>query len=226
MSDLPGPRYLRAVDLGFTALLAPIWVPLLLFGLAAAALQGSPIFYRADRLGLGGKVFQMLKLRTMVREADLLGPAVSTGGDPRITPVGRLLRRTKLDELPQFLHVLSGRMSIVGPRPEAPGYLRYYTPAGLRSLEAKPGLTGYGALYFFSAERSSPSAEFEARYVRELLPTKLALDERCWSDLQSRPIRTTLSVLGLTASALLLRRTARLSPAQLEARFLGEGSAQ
>jgi lipopolysaccharide/colanic/teichoic acid biosynthesis glycosyltransferase len=218
--------YLRAVDLGFTALLAPIWVPLLLLGLAAAALQGTPIFYRANRLGRGGKMFQMLKLRTMRREADVLGPAVATGADPRITPIGRLLRRTKLDELPQFLHVLSGRMSIVGPRPEAPDYLRYYTPAGLRSLEAKPGLTGYGALYFFSAERNSPSAEFEARYVRELLPTKLALDERCWSDLQARPIRTTLSVLGLTASGLLLRGTARLSPAQLEARFLGEGSAQ
>ncbi|HEX2250442.1 MAG TPA: sugar transferase [Gemmatimonadales bacterium] len=224
MSDSPG--YLRVVDLGFTALLAPVWVPLLLLGLAAAAFQGPPVFYRANRLGRGGKVFPMLKLRTMVREADALGPAVSTGGDPRITPVGRLLRRTKLDELPQFLHVLSGQMSIVGPRPEAPEYLRYYTPAGLRSLEAKPGLTGYGALYFFSAERNSPSAEFEARYVREILPTKLALDERCWSDLQARPIRTTLGVLGLTASALLLRGSARLSPAQLEARFLGQGSAQ
>jgi lipopolysaccharide/colanic/teichoic acid biosynthesis glycosyltransferase len=224
MSESPG--YLRVVDLGFTALLAPIWVPLLLLGLAAAAFQGSPVFYRANRLGRGGKVFPMLKLRTMVREADALGPAVSTGGDPRITPVGRLLRRTKLDELPQFLHVLSGQMSIVGPRPEAPEYLRYYTPAGLRSLEAKPGLTGYGALYFFSAERNSPSAEFEERYVREILPTKLALDERCWSDLQARPIRTTLGVLGLTASALLLRGSARLSPAQLEARFLGLGSAQ
>lgn len=226
MSESLGSGYIRAVDLGFTALLAPIWVPLLLLGVAAAACQGSPIFYRANRLGVGGSVFQMLKLRTMVREADALGPAVSTGADPRITPIGRLLRRTKLDELPQFLHVLSGRMSIVGPRPETPGYLRYYTPAGLRSLEAKPGLTGYGALYFFSAERNAPSAEFEARYVRELLPTKLALDERCWIDLQARPIRTTLGVLGLTASALLLRGTARLSPAQLEARFLGEGSAQ
>jgi lipopolysaccharide/colanic/teichoic acid biosynthesis glycosyltransferase len=226
MSESPGGGYLRAVDLGFAALLAPVWVPLLVLGLTLAAIQGPPIFYRANRLGRGGKVFQMLKLRTMVREADLVGPAVSTGADPRITPVGRLLRRAKLDELPQFLHVLSGQMSVVGPRPEAPEYLRHYTPAGLRSLEAKPGLTGYGALYFFSAERNSPSAEFEARYVRELLPTKLALDERCWSDLQARPIRTTLRTLGLTASALLLRGAARLSPAKLEARFLGQGSAQ
>jgi lipopolysaccharide/colanic/teichoic acid biosynthesis glycosyltransferase len=111
-------------------------------------------------------------------------------------------------------------MSIVGPRPEAPGYLRYYTPAGLRSLDAKPGITGYGTLYFFSAEQGSPSADFEERYIRELLPTKLLLDERCWLDLQLRPLRTTLELLGLTLSAVALRGSTRLSPAQLEARFL------
>jgi lipopolysaccharide/colanic/teichoic acid biosynthesis glycosyltransferase len=209
------------VDVGFTLLLAPVWVPLLLFGVVMAALlQGFPVFYRADRLGQDAKIFRMLKLRTMVRDAERLGPAVSTGHDPRITPIGALLRRAKLDELPQFLHVLSGQMSIVGPRPEAPVYLRYYTPEGLRSLQAKPGITGYGALYFFSAERNAPTADFESRYIRELLPTKLRLDERCWLDLQSRPLRTTLTLLLLTMSAVLLRRSARFSPARLEARFL------
>lgn len=217
----PGRRaYLRAVDLGFTVLLAPVWAPLLLAATLATLIQGPPIFYRASRLGRGGKIFPMLKLRTMVPNADRVGPAVAAGSDPRITPVGRLLRRTKLDELPQFLHVLSGRMSIVGPRPEAPHYLRHYTPAGLRSLEAKPGITGYGALYFFSAERSAAAADFETRYLRELLPTKLLLDERCWLDLQARPFRTTLSQLVLTLSAVVLRGAAGLSPAQLEARFL------
>jgi lipopolysaccharide/colanic/teichoic acid biosynthesis glycosyltransferase len=226
MSGPPGRAYLRAVDLGFTLLLAPLWAPLLLLGTIAALFQGFPVFYRANRLGRGGKVFRMLKLRTMVRHAERLGPAVSAGDDPRITTVGRLLRRTKLDELPQFLHVLSGRMSIVGPRPEAPDYLRHYTPAGLRSLEAKPGITGYGALYFFSAERNSPTAEFEQRYVRDLLPTKLLLDERCWLDLQAEPFRTTVRLLGLTLGAVIWRGAARLSPAQLEARFLRPGAAQ
>jgi lipopolysaccharide/colanic/teichoic acid biosynthesis glycosyltransferase len=226
MSGPPGRAYLRAVDLGFTLLLAPLWAPLLLLGTIAALFQGFPVFYRANRLGRGGKVFRMLKLRTMVRHAERLGPAVSAGDDPRITTVGRLLRRTKLDELPQFLHVLSGRMSIVGPRPEAPDYLRHYTPAGLRSLEAKPGITGYGALYFFSAERNSPTAEFEERYVRDLLPTKLLLDERCWLDLQAEPFRTTVRLLGLTLGAVIWRGAARLSPPQLEARFLRPGAAQ
>jgi lipopolysaccharide/colanic/teichoic acid biosynthesis glycosyltransferase len=218
----PSPPYLllRTVDLGFALLLAPIWLPLLLLGIVAAASQGLPMFYRADRIGRDGRTFRMLKLRTMVRNAERLGPAVSASDDPRITPVGRFLRRTKLDELPQFLHVLSGRMSIVGPRPEAPNYLRYYTPAGLRSLEAKPGITGYGALYFFSAERGTPSVDFEERYIQDLLPTKLLLDERCWLDLQARPFRTTLQLLGLTLSTVALRGSGRLSPAQMETRFL------
>ncbi len=219
--DAPRTALLRVVDLGFALLLAPIWAPLLLLGAAAAVLlQGLPVFYLAERLGQHGKVFRMLKLRTMVRGAEQLGPAVSSSQDFRITRIGAVLRRTKLDELPQFLHVLSGRMSIVGPRPEAPAYLPHYTPEGLRSLQAKPGITGYGALYFFSAERNSPTADFESRYIRELLPTKLLLDERCWIDLQARPFRTTLTLLLLTLSAVLRRGSAAFSPAQLEARFL------
>jgi lipopolysaccharide/colanic/teichoic acid biosynthesis glycosyltransferase len=216
----PTRARIRLVDLAVALLLSPIWGPLLLLGIALAATQGLPIFYYADRLGRSGQPFRMLKLRTMVRDADRLGAAVSTGGDPRITAAGRLLRRTKLDELPQFFHVLSGRMSIVGPRPEAPAYLPYYTPAGMRSLEAKPGITGYGALYFFSAERDAPAQGFEQRYLRELLPPKLLLDEQCWIDLQARPVRTTLTLLWLTVTAVCLRGAARLSPAQLQARFL------
>lgn len=212
---------IRVVDLGFAVLLAPIWGPLLLLGLAAAAaLQGFPLFHRAERLGRDGKVFRMLKLRTMVPSAERIGPAVSASDDPRITGLGRLLRRTKLDELPQFLHVLSGSMSIVGPRPEAPVYLRHYSPAGLRSLQAKPGITGYGALYFFSAERTAPTHDFEDRYIRELLPTKLLLDERCWLDLQARPLRTTVLLLALTVSAVVRRNSPAFSPDRLQTRFL------
>ena len=216
-----GTALLRAVDLGFAFILAPVWAPLLLLGAGAAALlQGSPVFYRAERLGKDGKVFRMLKLRTMIPSAEQLGPAVSTSTDPRITRIGSILRRTKLDELPQFLHVLSGQMSIVGPRPESPAYLRYFTPEGLRSLQAKPGLTGYGTLYFFSAERDAPTADFETRYIRDLLPTKLLLDDRCWIDLQRRPLRITLMLLVLTAGAVLRRGSPSFSPQRLEARFL------
>ncbi len=212
---------LRAIDVALTLLLAPIWVPLLILGTGLAVLsQGRPIFYRAERLGRGGRIFLMLKLRTMVRNAERMGPAVASSDDTRITAVGRLLRRTKVDELPQFLHVLSGQMSIVGPRPEAPAYLPHYTPAGIRSLDAKPGITGYGALYFFSAEQAPIPGDFEERYVHELLPRKLRLDERGWLDLQAHPVRTTLEVVLLTLRAVLLRGASTNSPARLEARFL------
>lgn len=216
----PADRMIRLVDLGFSLLLAPVWFPLLLIGMGAALLQGLPLFYVAERLGRNAQPFRMLKLRTMVLNAERLGPAVSAGDDPRITGIGKVLRRTKLDELPQFLHVLSGRMSIVGPRPEAPAYLPYFTPQGIRSLEGKPGLTGYGTLYFFSAERITPTADFEERYIRDLLPTKLLLDERCWIDLQARPFRTTAMLLALTIAAVLNRSSASFSPARLAARFL------
>ena len=188
---------------------------------AALASQGLPIFYRAERMGRGGTTFRMLKLRSMVPDADRRGPAVAASSDARITPVGRLLRRTKLDEFPQFLHVLKGDMSIVGPRPEAPTYLKHYSEAGLRALAAKPGITGYGALYFFSAERSNQGGDFEERYVRDILPTRLLLDERCWLQLQARPLRTTVRLLGLTARLVLLKGSTPASPAQLAARFLG-----
>jgi lipopolysaccharide/colanic/teichoic acid biosynthesis glycosyltransferase len=211
---------IRLVDLGFALLLAPVWLPLLLIGVGGALLQGFPLFYLAERLGRDAQIFRMLKLRTMVLNAESLGPAVSAGDDPRITRIGKILRRTKLDEMPQFLHVLSGRMSIVGPRPEAPAYLPYFSPEGLRSLEGKPGLTGYGTLYFFSAERTTPTADFEERYLREILPTKLRLDERCWIDLQAKPMRTTATLLALTIAAVLNRSSPRFSPARLEARFL------
>jgi lipopolysaccharide/colanic/teichoic acid biosynthesis glycosyltransferase len=187
---------------------------------AAALSQGLPVFYRAERIGRRGQIFRMLKIRTMVRDAERLGPPVSSSTDSRVTAVGRILRRLKLDELPQFLHVLRGDMSIVGPRPEAPEYLGYYTPAGHRSLEAKPGITGYGAIYFFSAESSHPGGDFEEQYIRELLPTKLLLDERCWVDLQARPLSTTLRVIVLTLGAIVQRRSARWSPLQVQNRLL------
>jgi lipopolysaccharide/colanic/teichoic acid biosynthesis glycosyltransferase len=185
--------WLRAVDLACALVLLPIWLPLLLMSMVAVALfEGRPIFYRARRMGLDGGLFSMLKIRSMSRDAERRGPAVSSGGDRRVTPVGRMLRRTKLDELPQFLHVLMGEMSIVGPRPESPAYLPNYTEAGHRSLRVKPGVTGPGAIYFFFNDAAIPETAFEDHYLRVLLPTKLVLDDACAADLIGAPVRTTL----------------------------------
>lgn len=181
---------LRAVDLVLVLLLVPFWVPLLFVAMILAAVgQGFPLFYRAERLAKGGGTFAMFKFRTMTVGADRLGPQVASGGDARITPVGRFLRKTKLDEIPQFLHVLRGEMSIVGPRPESPSYLSLYDDNGMRSLQAKPGITGPGAISFFFHDEAIEN--FEAYYIEKLLPMKLKLDADCSDELLRSPIKTT-----------------------------------
>lgn len=139
------PRYpsdKRAFDIAAALLLAPLWVPALVLASCAVLLSmGPPVFFRQQRPGLGGRLFAMYKLRTM-RPCSECGEAALASDPMRVTPLGRFLRRTSLDELPEFLHVLSGRMSLVGPRPLLPEYLPRYTPRQARRHELPPGMTG------------------------------------------------------------------------------------
>lgn len=129
----------RVCDLATVIVTAPIWVPLLLIASFAVKIKlGSPILFRQQRAGKGGKVFTILKLRTMV-DGD--------GEDEeRITPLGRFLRKTSLDELPQMINVLRGEMSIVGPRPLLVEYLPHYSKEQFRRHEVKPGITGWAQI--------------------------------------------------------------------------------
>lgn len=129
----------RVCDLATVIVTAPIWVPLLLIASFAVKIKlGSPILFRQQRAGKGGKVFTILKLRTMV-DGD--------GEDEeRITPLGRFLRKTSLDELPQMINVLRGEMSIVGPRPLLEEYLPHYNKEQFRRHEVKPGITGWAQI--------------------------------------------------------------------------------
>ncbi len=129
----------RVCDLATVIVTAPIWVPLLLIASFAVKIKlGSPILFRQQRAGKGGKVFTILKLRTMV-DGD--------GEDEeRITPLGRFLRKTSLDELPQMINVLRGEMSIVGPRPLLVEYLPHYSKEQSRRHEVKPGITGWAQI--------------------------------------------------------------------------------
>lgn len=129
----------RVCDLATVIVTAPIWVPLLLIASLAVKIKlGSPILFRQQRAGKGGKVFTILKLRTMV-DGD--------GEDEeRITPLGRFLRKTSLDELPQMINVLRGEMSIVGPRPLLVEYLPHYSKEQFRRHEVKPGITGWAQI--------------------------------------------------------------------------------
>ena len=138
--------------------------------------SGGPAFFSGPRVGRNGAVFHMHKLRTMRAGADKTGPAVTAGDDPRVTRVGRFLRRTKIDELPQLWNVVRGEMSLVGPRPEHPDYVARYTPEQRRLLAFRPGITGPAALAFIDEERILSGGGGEARYVDDVMPRKLALE--------------------------------------------------
>jgi lipopolysaccharide/colanic/teichoic acid biosynthesis glycosyltransferase/GT2 family glycosyltransferase len=126
--------------------LAPL---LIVLGLLIKMNSAGPILYRGTRLGRHGKPFNILKFRTMYWDARESDPPITTTGDRRVTPVGAILRKFKLDELPQLLNVLKGEMSLVGPRPEAPFYFQFYTSEEKQQvLSVPPGMTDYGSLRF------------------------------------------------------------------------------
>jgi lipopolysaccharide/colanic/teichoic acid biosynthesis glycosyltransferase len=147
-------------------------------------------------------LFKIHKLRSMRAGADGAGPAVTAGDDARVTPVGRLLRRTKLDELPQLLNVIKGEMSLVGPRPEHPDYVKHYTAEQRRLLSVRPGITGPSALAFINEEEALRGGQPEVTYVNEVMPQKLAIE---LGYVDSATFGTDLAILLRTA-ALVLRR--------------------
>ncbi|WP_075332815.1 sugar transferase [Pseudonocardia sp. Ae168_Ps1] len=175
----------RALDVLLCVVALPLVLPVLLTVAVVLTVSGSEVFYRAQRVGLHGRRFTMFKFATM-RPGDS-GPRVTREGDPRITPVGRVLRSTKLNELPQVLNVLRGDMSIVGPRPEDPRYARSYTERHRAVWSVRPGMTSVAYLDFGDEqvfiERARPD-DVEAYYLGELLPAKLDLElgyVRSWS---------------------------------------------
>ena len=155
-------------------LLLPV---LLIVGILIVLDSPGPVFYLGDRIGKDGKPFKIFKFRTMVINADQMGSALTHGGDPRVTRVGRVLRQWKMDELPQLINVLRGEMSIVGPRPESPGYVEHYTPEQRQVLGAKPGITGLTQIKFRHEESLlNQYKDRERAYIDTIMPYKLALD--------------------------------------------------
>ena len=168
----------RALDVLFSLigllLLSPLF---LLGGIFAKSQSKGPTFYKAKRVGKGGTIFEMYKFRTMVANADSIGGSLTTYRDTRVTHIGRFLRWTKLDELPNLINVIKGEMSLVGPRPEAPAYVKHYTETQRQVLQVKPGMTGPSQLANRDEEeklKGQPDAEHY--YITELMPKKLDLD--------------------------------------------------
>jgi lipopolysaccharide/colanic/teichoic acid biosynthesis glycosyltransferase len=139
--------------------------------------DGGPVFYRQTRVGLGGRPFRMWKFRTMVVNADKLGTLVTAGGDSRVTRVGQLLRKSKLDELPQLFNVLTGEMSLVGPRPEVQRYVDLYTTDQRRVLDVMPGITDPASIAYRDEEAVlAQAADMERTYVDEVMPEKIRIN--------------------------------------------------
>ena len=198
----------RIIDIIGSTLALLITSPLLALVALAIVIDspGNP-FYLARRVGRDGLIFRMWKFRTMVPNAAKLGPAITGGSDPRITRIGKFLRRTKLDELPQFINVLTGEMSLVGPRPESPDIVARYTPEQKVVLAAKPGVTGKVQLESGEESDAIPSAEnAEEYYVNFLMERKLRADI---AYLEQRTLATDARILMNTA-VYVLRAFARL----------------
>jgi len=190
----------RALDvLLASAGLLVLSIPLAWAALAVKRSSPGPVFFRQERLGRNGRTFRILKLRTMRTGAD--GPAVTAGGDARVTRVGRTLRRSKLDELPQLWNVLVGDMSLVGPRPEVRRYAALFPADYARILTVRPGITDYAAIEFRDEEAvlaASPAPE--ATYAQVVLPAKIRLYHRY---LDERSLGTDLRLLLRTLTRLL-----------------------
>lgn len=143
-----------------------------------------PVFYLQERVGRYGETFKIYKFRTMVKNADKIGGAITIGDDPRITKVGRFLRKYKIDELPQLINVLKGEMSLVGPRPEVIKYVNLYTSEQKEVLNLMPGITDPASIKYrnenilLAASRDTYEASYDPEqvYIQEIMPDKIRIN--------------------------------------------------
>ena len=192
----------RAFDIVISLLVLACFLPFgILLVLLIVVESDGGAFYFQERVGQNGRLFSLIKFRSMRINADK-GSQITIGNrDPRITRTGYFIRRFKLDEFPQFVNVLIGDMSIVGPRPEVPYYVSMYTEAQRQILEVKPGITDYASIaYFNENELLAIAADPQKTYIEEVMPAKLALNQRYISN----PSRfKDLEIMWLTAKKIL-----------------------
>ena len=153
-------------------ILAPLFV---VVGVLIKLDSPGPVFFKGKRVGQYGKVFDILKFRSMVPDAPQKGAAITCQDDPRVTRMGKVLRKTKLDELPSLVNVLKGEISLVGPRPEAPDWVERYTPQQRAVLNVKPGITGLAQVKYRHEEALLSRTNLETEYPR-IMNDKLNLD--------------------------------------------------
>ena len=159
----------RLIDIVLSMAALVLLSPLLVAAAVAILVEdGRPVLFRQTRVGQGGRAFGMFKFRSMVRDAASIGPWHTATDDPRITRVGRFIRRTSIDELPQLFNVLRGEMSLVGPRPDVPAQQALYQPADwAERCSVRPGVTGLAQALLRSQATEAQRLELDLRYVRE-----------------------------------------------------------
>jgi lipopolysaccharide/colanic/teichoic acid biosynthesis glycosyltransferase len=167
----------RLFDVLASALGLLLLSPVLLIAALLVKLDSrGPVFFKQERVGRNFHPFLIYKFRTMVEDAPKMGAAITAGADPRITRVGHVLRRTKIDELPQLINVLKGEMSLVGPRPEVPRYVTMFRQDYEKILKVRPGITDLASLkYRDEAAVLAAAIDPEKEYVARVLPEKIEL---------------------------------------------------
>lgn len=152
-------------------------IPFAAVAVAVKCSSRGPVFFRQVRVGKNGRKFRIYKFRTMVADAEKKGMQITVGGDSRVTGIGRVLRKTKVDELPQLFNVFAGQMSFVGPRPEVPHYVDMYSDYQKNVLRIKPGITELASIvYRDENDVLAKSEDPERTYIEEIMPEKIKLN--------------------------------------------------
>ncbi|MEZ6127618.1 MAG: sugar transferase [Planctomycetaceae bacterium] len=200
----------RAFDIAVAATVLVFAAPVIAVAAVSVKLSSSgPAFFAAPRVGLGGTLFTMHKLRTMHCRADQ-GSSITAAADSRIFLAGRILRKLKIDELPQLINVLKGDMAVVGPRPEAPDIVeRHYTASDRETLAVRPGLTSPGAIYNYTHGEvllAEHDIDAEVLYVERILPEKMAMER---DYLPRASVLTDIGVILQTVAVLVQKAAGR-----------------
>lgn len=194
----------RLFDILFSLFILLFFLP---FGIVLSVLiileSKGGVFYKQERIGKNGNPFYLLKFRSMRTDADKLGKLTVGMRDPRITKIGYFIRKFKLDEFPQFINVLKGEMSIVGPRPDVKEYVDLYTDEQRTILLVKPGITDYASLeYFEESDLLAKSSDPEKTYIEEIMPAKIRLNQKY---IANPTLLVDLKIIFLTAKRILVK---------------------
>lgn len=192
----------RLFDILVTLMIGVVLFPIALIVSLMILLEGGGgVFFKQERIGLHGKPFYLWKFRTMKKNSEERGQLTIGMKDDRITKLGIFLRKYKLDEIPQLLNVLTGEMSLVGPRPEVKKYVDLYNEEQRKILNAKPGITDYASLEYFKENEILGNAQDpEKAYIEEIMPHKLRINQKF---LRSSGLSQDINVLYLTALRIL-----------------------